>query len=706
MLVRLGKTATLDVAVNAPGRALRSKRAMFDFLVSRADAARDDKRYQTAAALYEEAVQLDPGRADIQIQCGHMFKESGALETAEGHYLAALRLTPDDSDLSLQLGHFYKVSGRLHEAQKAYEAALRLQPGWDLPERELEGLRSAGWRGVPSPPVDGFDPGAGDGDRAPSGLDGAVVSRLAPGLARRRPDDLLHSHGNQIDVRQLGRREVGYWGLRRTLRGVEAVRGFCISETPILEVQVLLNGLTIYRGPTTGGFTLSFEIEKERFKKYVFNVWLDFSPFARGRQVLKLRFFGHSGECQSFRDDVIIEEPISAAAYPYSNALVTIDPHDRRSLEEQVRSHPSMVAPARRALFPDGVRNVLVMRTDQLGDLVASVPALKRLRSIVPEANIVGLLTEANAGLARTLGLFDEVIVVDFPDDQLERRRVMSLESQETLRRTLEPYGFDIAVDLAQANVSRDLLQLAGAKILCGAGGGDWPWLSAEINFSTRDRWNNLDITPHSRRILAMIEGLGAMLNNDAHIIRRDDLSRAILEPYGIDATDRFVVLHTGARIAFSRWPHAATLASMLIERTGVKVVMMSDDPSARSALPETLLSNERFLYLDRRLTFDEFDAFLSFATVVVGNDSGPKHLAALRGANVVTLFTARHNWQEWGQESVGTIISRRVPCAGCTIMHDDEECGKGFTCIVDIRPEEVFAAMMAYIEQPERTSA
>ncbi len=83
---------------------------------------------------------------------------------------------------------------------------------------------------------------------------------------------------------------------------------------------------------------------------------------------------------------------------------------------------------------------------------------------------------------------------------------------------------------------------------------------------------------------------------------------------------------------------------------------------------------------------------------MLVGNDSGPKHLAALRGTNVVTIFTARINWAEWAQEGVGSVVSRRVPCAGCAIFHHGEECGKEFACVRDILPEEVFDAVSAYV--------
>jgi ADP-heptose:LPS heptosyltransferase len=109
-------------------------------------------------------------------------------------------------------------------------------------------------------------------------------------------------------------------------------------------------------------------------------------------------------------------------------------------------------------------------------------------------------------------------------------------------------------------------------------------------------------------------------------------------------------------------------------------------------------VASDRFQLLDKRLPFDDFDALLSFCTVFVGNDSGPSHLASLRGANVVNIYLNRHNWNEWGHENKGYIISRKVPCAGCNVHHDPEECGKDFACITNISPEEVFRTVMEFI--------
>jgi ADP-heptose:LPS heptosyltransferase len=667
--------------------------------VSRGNAARDERRYDAAAALYEEALRLVPDHSGIRVQCGHMYKETGNFALAEMQYREAERLTPDDPDLALQLGHLHKVAGRPLEARDAYAKAERLNPGWQVALREQRRMDEILSKTNLVPADITF--AELDSDRQASafvGITARNVARLVPSLAPRRRDDLLLEHREEISLRRIGRPEMGFWGNRPTLRGIEAIRGFCASETPIVAVDLLLNGFRIHRGSIRGGYPFKRERDMERIKKYVFNLWIDFSPFVRGKHELEVQLIDANEARRSVVQEVVIADAEREIDWPDSDFLIDSDPSDLRPLDEQIRLRPSMVRQARRTLFPDGVKNVLVMRMDQLGDVVASVPALFRLRELLPEARLVGMFTAANADLARTLGVLDEIIVVDFPDDRLEQRRVMPLKTQEELRARLESYAFDIAIDLAQSGASRPLLWLANAKFTHATGGDEWPWLSSEFSFNTHDRWTRHDRTPHSTKVMALVEALGSLLKTQAPILQRSDLSRDLLGHYGISAGEPYAVIHTGARIGFSQWPHYDGLVAALMERTNLKLVMINDDPMMRASISQKLLADPRLHIVDGKLPFDDFDALVSFATVIVGNDSGPKHLASLRGTPVVTLFSARINWTEWGQENVGTIISRKVPCAGCAILHDAEECGRDFACIRDIQVEEVFQAVKGYI--------
>jgi ADP-heptose:LPS heptosyltransferase len=674
-----------------------------------ADAARDAKKYLKAALLYEKALRLVPEDAAIHVQCGHMFKEAGDLGRAEHHYHQARQLTPDDPDLALQLGHFYKVAGRLQEAELAYRRAIDLDPDWPEPAIQLAELYRTGWRNHTKEAV--RQQGSSNG-LAALGLNipalgsvgaetslrlSAVDTGLVPELAPQPPESMLCDHPEEITIRWLGRRERTRWGIRSTVRGVDAIRGFCISAVPIVELRATLNGLRFYSG-TPQAFPLKYEKLYPNKIKYVFNIWYDFSQFTEGLYDLHLQFLDENGGLRLHAEQVVIGLPLSEDQYPNSDRLVSVSASDDRPLEEQINSRPSMTRVARRVRFPTPPRNILIQRVDQLGDIIVCIPAIRRLRELLPEARFVGLLSFANAELAKTLDLFDEIIAIDFREDEWERRRVMPLEKQHELRRRLETFEFDVAIDLAEAAVSRPLLLISGAKSFFGFKDDQAPWLTGFYEGWLVDPINGRQAVPITVKTMGLVEWFGAMLRNHSEIIRRGDITKACLAPYGLAAGDRFAVLHTGARLKFSHWPHYDKLASMILGATDLKVVMMTDDPLRRSRLAAELAACDRFQLLDQRLPFDDFDAFLSFCTVFVGNDSGPGHLASLRGANVITLFLARQNWNEWGPENRGYIISRRVPCAGCNIFYDPEECGKGFACIVNISPEEVFRTVMEFV--------
>lgn len=663
---------------------LRPRRRLLKMLVARANAARDEGRHRTAAELYEEALALAPHRADLHVQRGHMLKDGGAFADAERHYRRAAALGADGADLALQMGHLYKVMGRLGEARHHYARAIELRPGWPVAEEEAAALE----RRIGSAEASGM---VASDEPAPPATDRLRRDALVPALAPRPLPELLVYHDEAIEVRRAGRREAGAWGTRRTVRGIEAIHGVILSKMPIVDLSIIVNGIELARDAPRGGFRLPLEMDGERIAKYVFNSWVDFSGFATGLHALELRFRDAAGAARSWHDQVVIAEPVAEERYPDSDFLISPRPGDRHSIDEQVRSRPSQIHEAARSVFPGGVHRVLVLRTDQLGDMVASLPALERLRALLPHARIVGLVTDANADFARTLtDLLDEVIVIDFPDMPLERRRTMPLDQQEALRDRLHAHAFDIALDLSRADVSRELLRLSGARFCYGMGSGDWPFLAAEFVFNTHDRWTGHDMTPHSTKVLAMVEALGTILAPPGTVVRRERLSRDLLHRFGLGGGERYVVVHLGARIGFSRWPHHGALARLLLARTDLRIVAIGD-ADAPAHFPRDVLDSPRVTLIDRRLPFDQLDTLLSFATVMVGNDSGPKHLAALRGTPVVTIFSARINWTEWGQEGSGVIISRKVPCAGCAILHEPENCGRDFACIRDIRPEEVF---------------
>jgi ADP-heptose:LPS heptosyltransferase len=643
-------------------------------LLRRANAARDAKRWTAAAVLYEEALQIIPGHARAYKQLGHMLKESGDFEAAETRYLQAATLAPKDADLALQMGHFYKVAGRRTEAAEAYRRALALKPGWVEATEELARV--------------------GGSSRSDVGDD---TWELAPELL---PDDSLPAprYYDSISIRRLGasrlRQKRGY---HRVLRGIEAVRGYVVSAEPLAWIELHVRGAMVTREPLVPHRLGTHS----RQAKFVFNLWHDFSTYEPGPAEIALMFTTERSRVRTHRAELTIVPLVWDEADEASDTIVPPRLDRSVSVDAHVRALPTMVRGAGRKPLVKPPQAILVQRADQLGDLVCSLPALRHLRKAFPSARIVLIATPANAALAETLDMIDEVIVAPFREEP-SGRRVLALEDQRSLKARLSGYRFDIAIDLGEGSGSRSALVLSGAPFLYGFKDRESPWLSAGLELNGHDRGNYLEPNAHSRKLVALVDGLIALFRSENEVVRRSEIGRDLLTKYELD-TRPYAVLHTGARLAYSRWPGFDALIELLMRQTDLVVAVMADTPQPH------LIESDRLKVITGKLPFDQFDALISHASLFVGNDSGPKHLAALRGVRAISLHMARLNWNEWGQEISGSIISRRVPCAGCAISLQPEDCGKDFACLRDIRPEEVMSAAFDLLDKPsaaERAAA
>lgn len=530
--------------------------------------------------------------------------------------------------------------------------------------------------------------------------EGLAVSLGSPGLAPEIAPVAPNPEGLNagMEILHLGwRKGHSHWGSIPVLRGIEAVRIRCTSWHAVSECRLFLDGRRIaqVRNDNVGldGVDPPF--------RSTFNVWVDLSAISPGPHFLEIVCVDVLGARISQRRRVQIEDPYSSEAVSLSNAAIVLPTDSNGSLDQRINAQPSLVRSAGRSFFGILPRRVLVMRADQLGDFVASVPAIRRLREMLPDAEIYALVTPANETLARSLGIFADVITAELIFNHATRRRDMQIGKQAVLRDRLVALGLDLAIDLSPAPDSRPLLKLSGAPYLIGFKPIEFPWLTFGIDARTRDGVNGKDRASHSTIVLSLVEAVGTTLRSRFATVPDMAIRRDALERFGLAADTRFAVLHAGARLDFKRWPLDSyiDLARLIVERTDLNVVLLSDHAADSDRVHTGGISRDRLSFAGGNLPSDEFESLIGFCEVFVGNDTGPKHLAAFRGAKVVSVHMGQVNWDEWGQEGNGLIVSRRVPCCGCGIDRT-ADCGKDLACLVHIRPDEVFGAVERLLAQ------
>ena len=238
-----------------------------------------------------------------------------------------------------------------------------------------------------------------------------------------------------------------------------------------------------------------------------------------------------------------------------------------------------------------------------------------------------------------------------FVYDHATRRRSMSRAEEARLRDELALGRFDVAIDLSPGSDSRPVLLLSKARHLVGFNPRDFPYLDFGIDFISRDAVNRKHNVSHTTTMInalaeAIATGAAPAPAREPRNVLGDD---ALLAAQGL-TQGNYIALHSGARLAIKRWPMAnyIELANLVTRELDLPVAFFADD-SLTAEQKARFTQVDRVVLFEGRIAFETLDAVLAHSRVVVGNDTGPKHLASLRGAKVVSVHMGQGELERMG---------------------------------------------------------
>lgn len=673
-----------------------------DAVFTMAASAEEANNYALAVLYYEKAMEIWGDRADIFRKIGILQRDMGRYTDAGSSLLRAIQLDPGSAKNPFELGELYLKEKKYTEAKKSYLLAATLSPEWNLVAERLLELKSiiksaAGLEERDEEEVIAKEESVDALSR------GDIDHRIDPWLFNPTRLEVTHNHRPSFVTTFIGIHQRTRWGAGPVVRGIESFRGYINSIIPYHQIEIYIDGILVHQGGLTVG-SIYNERSDARIKKYAFNAWIDFTKLSTGWHEVIFRASGLGGSVEEGvnwkKERFIVAEALPDDFFVEATArLPKLNADSNISIVEQVRKLPSVIAEATPNSYPGPIRNVAVLRLDGLGDVAVSVPFFLHLRALLPNANIVAIASNDNADGCRALGLFDEVISVDFPESPYKQGRFLDEDQQFDLMDKLKKYKFDLAITGMVSDGPRQLSVMTGAPVTIGFGGDDIK--SLNIYYDSRDLKSGGNILNYAARYEMLAKALEVWKDSGAKIQRREDLSRNLLEKYGINAIDEFVVLHAGSRIKSTEWPGYAALANKVARDLGIKVVYIANDANQKAHLDVNSLSEGQVIFIDGLIPFDDFDAMLSYCATFVGNDSGPGHLATLRGAKAIRIISARLGGSEWKSEMSGVCVYRRVPCAGCGSIpiSKQEECTYDIACVKDISVDEIYQQVLRFVQ-------
>lgn len=349
----------------------------------------------------------------------------------------------------------------------------------------------------------------------------------------------------------------------------------------------------------------------------------------------------------------------------------------------------------RSAIWHD-VRRLLVVRLDNLGDLLMTTPAIAALRDgLQDNAHITLLASPSGAALAPHFSIIDDVIVHEA--SWVSNAHPATPEDERALLHTVKEGAFDAAVIFTVCTQSAlpaaMHMRLAGVP-LCLAHCRENPY--ALLTDCVRERDVDISHACHEvRRQLDLVATVG-FSTPDEHLrfsLRACDVNRVtdILRRAGIDAGRPFIVVHPGANAESRRYPaERFGIAAQKISDTTCSAIVFTGSAGEAALIDEarTQLSAPA-LALAGALSLGELAALIAQASVLITNNSGPAHLAAAVATPVVDLY-ALTNPQHTPWMVRSRVLNHDVPCRNCL----KSVCPQGHhDCLRQVPPESVASA-------------
>ena len=372
---------------------------------------------------------------------------------------------------------------------------------------------------------------------------------------------------------------------------------------------------------------------------------------------------------------------------------------------------------------PNNVERVLVVRPDEIGDVILTTPFLRELRRNLPDARITLLVRPAIRNLVELCPYVDEVLTYEPAVSRYWRPIQATSRALRLAREHLWKGRYDLAIAPRW-----DVDSYYGSMVTFLSGARQRLGYSEQVT-EEKNRLNaGLDrLFTHVidgggrkhevEKNLDLIASMGGTVEQDRLELwfgEADELcADRILERHGVNDDDLLIAAAPGAGHPKRMWP-----ISNFIELgkwfkgncRGFLVVVGSKEEEQLGDELESRLGTT-VINAVGRTSLREAGALLKRCQLFVGNDAGPMHLAAAAGLPVIEISchplggsTGHVNSPaRFGPWRVPQIILRPAkaldPCSDACISHMAH-------CIQGVSVEQVKDAMTTLLRPPDLAAA
>ena len=345
----------------------------------------------------------------------------------------------------------------------------------------------------------------------------------------------------------------------------------------------------------------------------------------------------------------------------------------------------------------ENFRRILLVRLDNLGDVLLTTPAFRAVRQALPKVHLALLAGPAGCEVGRLNPDLDETILYHALNEDVYFQLPQDPEREMAAVETLRERDFDAAIIFTSYKQSAlpaaYLCYLADIPVRA-AGSFEGPGSL----LTHRHRYE--ETVPPKHETLRGLEltnflGFPPVEPEMVLIPSNEDEERAarLLERL---ALERFILVHPGASASSRAYPpeRYREVVEGLARQSELPVLVTGGPDEGDLA---RRVAGSTGVPVGGETTFGSFATLVGRATVVVTNNTGTTHVASALKRPVVTVFAGTNPAEQWGPwRTPNRLLTHSVPCAPCY----KRVCPIGHECLTGIAPGTVVDAALRLLDE------
>lgn len=325
------------------------------------------------------------------------------------------------------------------------------------------------------------------------------------------------------------------------------------------------------------------------------------------------------------------------------------------------------------------VRRILALVPNWIGDVAMSTPALRALHNAFPEAELTVAGRASACALLEGLSWIARLAALPSRSGLAEMRR---------LARELRPYARDLAVVFPHSFRAAMLARLTGARRRLGYARGGRSLLLTDRVPPYRENGRIVPVYM-GREYLDLVKAVGAQDDGRGLELHADPDEVARVRDR-LPGGGPLVGIAPGAAFGPSKmWPaeRYARVADTLAQSIGARCVLLTGPGEEDTRAAVLAAANTPLLQCDDgRPSLATLKATVSQLDLLIGNDSGARHVAVAFGVPVVCLMGPTSPRYSEGPYERGRVLRVDVDCGPC----QKPVCATDHRCMTRISPEWV----------------